>query len=286
MNRRSVRWAGGAVLGVVALLGLTKLVVEIRDRADPVAVSDVVDEFNAAAGASELEPAADFSTTVQDESGPEGLAVGVWAYDASGHEYIDLLGGPLHVFPDEVAQTVTDTECGLALEVTLFEQRTDVLELCEDGQGGLLLGTLTTRHEFVGVADVTITGDCGPLLIWWPSIGESDVGDSASADCVADGSNSGLLPARMTRTVVGIEDVPVAGEPVGTVRIRLTSEIATPDDATHGVYEAEMWVARDEGVIVKRTLDADVTAKIALGSVGLLEEFELVAQSLVPASGR
>ena len=77
---------GVSALTVVALLAAAKLVVEWRDRADPVVISDLAAEFDSKAGASSRA-----DDRGRDVPGPSELPVGVWSYAASGSEYIDIL---------------------------------------------------------------------------------------------------------------------------------------------------------------------------------------------------
>ncbi|MEZ5374550.1 MAG: hypothetical protein R2704_17890 [Microthrixaceae bacterium] len=268
------RWAKRlalAALVIVATLGVTKLVVEWRDRSDPVDVADLAADFDSPAGAS---PRADAT----------GLPVGVWSYSASGTEYVDILGGPLHEFPDQVAQSVTNTECGQTIEVKLFEQRSDVLELCWGDDGALQLERFETRHEFVGVADVTVTDRCGAIDLWWPGIGHDVDSTPTSVDCTAEGNMSGRVEAVVTRKVIGVEQVDSGAGSHDAVRVALTSQVGTEADPTHGVYDAEFWFGVDDGVILRRTLDAEVNASTPVGNVRFEESFDITAHSIDPLS--
>ena len=279
MNRWGKRIAVASLV-VVALRGSVKLVVEWRDRSDPVDVSDLAATFDSPVGAS---PRADDPD--QDSAGPVELPVGVWSYSASGTEYVDLLGGPLHEFPAQVAQSVTNTECGQTIEVALFEQRSDVLELCWNDDGALMLERFETRHEFVGVADVTVTDGCGAIEIWWPDI-RHDVGSEAkSVDCTAEGNMSGTVDAVVSREVVAVERVDAAAGNHDAVRVRVTSRVGTESDPTHGVYDAEFWFGVDDGVILRRTLDAEVNASTPVGAVRFEEAFDIEAEDIEPLSG-
>ncbi|MEZ5380833.1 MAG: hypothetical protein R2754_03450 [Microthrixaceae bacterium] len=273
------RRLGVAALAIVAALGIVRLVVEWRDRSDPVDVSDLAAEFDSPAGAS---PRAD--GLGQDSAGPVELPVGVWSYAASGTEYVDVLGGPLHEFPDQVAQSITNTACGQTIEVTLFEQRADVLELCWGEDGALRLDRFETRHEFVGVADVTVTDGCGAIDIWWPGI-ERDVGsEPKSVNCTAEGNMSGSVGATVSQEVVAIEEVDTGAGAHEAVRVKVTSRVGTEADPTHGVYDAEFWFGLDDGVILRRTLDAEVNASTPVGAVRFEESFDITADDIDPLS--
>lgn len=276
-----VRRIGVAALAVVALLGAVKLAVEWRDRADPVDVADLAANFESSASAS---PKRD-DQRQQASDGPSELPVGVWSYSATGTEYVDLLGGPLHEFPAQVAQSVTNTDCGQTIEVVLFEQRKDVLELCWSDDGALSLVRFETRHEFVGVADVTVTDGCDSVDIWWPGI-ETDVGaEPTSVNCTAVGDMSGTVGATVTHEVVALEQIETGAGSHDAVRVRVTSRVGSEQDPTHGVYDAELWFGIDDGVIVRRTLDAEVSAATPLGNVGFEESFAIDVEHVDPLSG-
>ena len=276
------KWGKGigvTALVVVAVLGTAKLVVEWRDRSDPVDVADLAAAFDSRASSS---PRADGPE--QDSAGPVELPVGVWSYAASGTEYIDLLGGPLHEFPARVAQSVTNTECGQTIDVTLFEQRSDVLELCWSDGGALALERFETSHEFVGVADVTVTDRCGAIDIWWPGI-EHDAGsDPKSVNCTAEGNMSGTVGAVVTQEVAAVEQVETGAGSHEAVRVRVTSRVGTEADPTHGVYDAEFWFRLDDGVILRRTLDAEVNASTPMGAVRFEEAFDIEVDDINPLS--
>jgi hypothetical protein len=279
------RWRrrfGVTAVAVVAVLGAAKVVVELRDQVDPVDLDALAEDFAGSASATgEGGPEEPGTGT----GGPEDLPVGLWSYAATGSEYIDILGGPLHEFPPLVAQGVTDTACGQSITVQLFEQRYDTLELCRDDQGALVLDRFETRHEFVGIVDVTVTEGCAPIRFWWKGI-EADAGsEPTSVECTAVGDMSGEVGATVTREVVGVEPVEVDGAPLDAVRVRLTSTVGTPADPTHGTYDGEFWFGVDDGVILRRTLDARVEASTPLGNIGFEETFDIVATSTEPRAG-
>ena len=265
---------------MVAVLGAAKVVVELRDQVDPVDLDALADDFEESATA-DTAPEEQGAGT----GGPEDLPVGLWSYAATGSEYIDILGGPLHEFPPVVAQGVTDTACGQSIKVQLFEQRHDILDLCRDDRGALIFDRFETRHEFVGIVDVTVTEGCAPIRVWWNGIEQDAGGEPTSVECTAVGDMSGEVGATITQEVVGLEAVEVDGAPVDAVRVRLASTVGTPADPTHGTYEGELWFGVDDGVILRRTLEAKVEASTPLGNIGFEEAFDIVATSTEPRAG-
>jgi len=270
-TRKTLLWVGIPIGTIVVLLAAVKIVIEIRDRADPVDVEEIGARFDAGSQAG------------GGDSSEWSLETGVWAMRAEGSEFVSIFGGPVHDFPDEVAQSVSNTECGQTLTLDIFEQRSDVLELCRDGDA-LVLDRFITRHEFVGVKDETVTDDCRSLRVFWADMAD-DVGEEpTSVDCTADGDQSGVVPAKVTVGVEEVGPVDVAGEPVDAVRINITSEVATPEDPTHGTYSVDLWLGVDTPVILRRGLDADVTADTPIGDLGFEENLDAVVDSIDPIS--
>ncbi|MCP4958404.1 MAG: hypothetical protein GY925_03940 [Actinomycetia bacterium] len=274
---RTTRAAALLVALFVGLLIAAKVVIEVRDRADPVDVEVLAEQFDDTTSATDIP----VTPTEADGNGPITLVTGVWSMDAEGSEDVDILGGPVHEFPPQAAHTVSNTECGQDLTVDLFEQRSDVLELCRDGDA-LMMSRFITRHEFIGVKDETTTKDCEPIRIIWPDMVDSVGEPPVTVDCTAVGSNAGELSATLTLEIVGTETVDVGGRAVDAVRFKFTSVVGTQDDPTHGTYDTEMWLSIDDSVIVRRTLAADVTASTPLGAVSFRETFDLNAWSLDP----
>ncbi|MFZ1440184.1 MAG: hypothetical protein WAX12_08955, partial [Candidatus Microthrix subdominans] len=128
-----------AVCSIVVLLALTKLIVQLRDRSDPVDTAAVVKQFEED-GAS------------ADGDGGTTIASGAFVYNAKGTEFVDLLGGPMHEFPPEVVATTTSNDCGGSTNVLkLFEQRNDEMVLCPTDDGAMSMKSSVTRHEFAGL---------------------------------------------------------------------------------------------------------------------------------------
>lgn len=259
---------GIGLIAIAVVVVAAKTTIELLDRTDPVDPAAL---------------AATVPSTSPDPEGPEGLAVGVWAFNASGTEYVDLLGGPLHTFPDTVAQSVTDTACGQSVKVMLFEQRHDTLDLCLDDWGRLVFERFETRHEFVGIADVTVTEGCEPIPVWWEGMVDAP-SETVSTQCQAHGDMSGDVSAVVSHEVLGPATVTVDGQPIDAVRVRLTSVVGAPTDPTHGTYAGEFWFGADDPMILRRTLDADVSASTPVGNISFKETFDITAKSLDPTA--
>lgn len=263
---RPVRAVIVAVGSIVALLALAKIVVELRDKADPVDTAAIVKQFDENGGS---------------EAGDDGAAIasGAFVYDAEGTEFVDLLGGPLHEFPPEVVATTRSNDCaGSTIELRLFEQRDDELVMCPTEEGDLSLKRFTTRHEFVGVKDETIT-TCPEAAVWPAGLFDLNTGTSVTAECVAKGDMVGTAPAALTSEVLGHDTVAVGGTDVDTQRLRISTIVGTPGTSTYGTYDNDFWVTED-GVVLRRTLDANVSAKTPAGQVGFKETYDLVLQEL------
>ena len=261
-RRRLLRWALAIVGVVVAAVVAAKVAVEVLDRADPVDVDRAVADFEAEHGSTD-------AATV-----PRGaFAPGAYRYQATGDEYIDLLGGPLHTFPDQVVGIVEANDCGgSTLTVQLFTQREDVLDLCEAGPGAWSLDRFETRHEFVGQEDDTVTS-CEANELWTEAMFD-EPDSTVEIRCTATGPNIGSTDATVTRRVHGREEIEVDGATVAVTHVEITSVIGTPGGDTEGTYENRFWVT-DDGVIARRTLDAEVRTPTPVGSVSFRESFDL-----------
>jgi len=84
--------------------------------------------------------------------------------------------------------------------------------------------------------------------------------------------------------VIGVEELVVEGKPLETVHFRLTSNVGEDGDDISGLFASDLWIGPVSGVTVKRTLNADVSAKTIVGNVGFKETYDLKAKSLEPIS--
>ena len=71
----------------------------------------------------------------------------------------------------------------------------------------------------------------------------------------------------------------VDGTKVDTQRLRISTVVGTKGTTTYGTYDNDFWVT-EEGVVVRRTLDANVSAKTPAGQVGFKESYDLFLQEL------
>lgn len=255
-----------AVCSIVVLLALTKLIVQLRDRSDPVDTAAVVKQFEED-GAS------------ADGDGGTTIASGAFVYNAKGTEFVDLLGGPMHEFPPEVVATTTSNDCGGSTNVLkLFEQRNDEMVLCPTDDGAMSMKSSVTRHEFAGLKDQTTTA-CPENNLWPAGLFELSAGLKARAECIATGDSVGTIPAMLTSRVFGQEEVIVDGDPVDAQHLQISTVIGSKGSETYGTYDNDFWVT-EEGVVVRRTLDANVSAKTPAGQVGFKESYDLFLQEL------
>ncbi len=265
-SRRSriVRWSLILLAVVISVLATVKIGIEALDRADPVDTDRIEEQYEDTADGSESDRA----------EASDLVRTGAFIYGATGSEYIDIFGGPLHEFPPEVIATVQYNDCGgVTIDLQVFEQRSDKLRLCATDSDSLSVSTLITRHEFVGVKDETIT-TCPLNELWSADLHELEPPAEASVDCTATGDNVGSSTATMSRTVLGHQTISVDGVPVDSQHILITSVVGADGDPTSGVYDNEFWISGD-GVIVKRALAAEVSATTPLGRVEFRETFDL-----------
>lgn len=81
--------------------------------------------------------------------GTQPVGRGVFAYDTSGFEEVDVLGGARHDYPQRTTIAVRRAGCGLVLRWQPFEERLQEWELCD----GRRLRRITERHQFFGNDD-------------------------------------------------------------------------------------------------------------------------------------
>jgi len=79
--------------------------------------------------------------------------------------------------------------------------------------------------------------------------------------------------------VIGQEEIIVDGDPVDAQHLQISTVIGSKGSETYGTYDNDFWVTED-GVVVRRSLNADVSAKTPAGQVGIKETFGLILQEL------
>lgn len=297
-----VRWVIGAA--AAAELALAACVATFATRASPVGVDEAVARFRArVAPAGEAVPggappptlapprAAAGSTTTpgpapravagtgpaattsqpppQHTADPGPLAEGVYVYDTTGYEELDV-GGARHDYPAQTTITVTRVGCGLRLRWQPLRERWDERDVCPSPEGERLVA-FRSHHEFFGRTDDRDFA-CEPGALARPA--RPTPGTTWSNRCRA-----GETLATTTGRIVGPEVVDVGGEKVEVVHFVLESRIE--GDGT-GTARSEVWAVWETGLVVRQSTTVDSAQRAPVGTVGYRERFELRLQSLTP----
>lgn len=244
--RRRLLWIGGGVVTLVLVAGAAVLFF-FRDTATPVTREEVAATLTGAVGAA---------------PGEEG----VYAYQTTGFEEVDALGGGRHDYPAETYLTIRAEGCGTVLRWQPLRERWDEDIVCDDGR----IERIDSYHEWFGVRDLH-QYQCGEDAHGYPREGET----TWSFTCATE-----VTSEEYTYTVVGTEELTIGGEAVVTVHLHGTSIIS---GETVGDSEFHEWVVPGTELIVKMTMRGDNVTDSRIGAVTYHEEFEVVLTSLTPA---
>lgn len=255
------RWAIRAVIGVAAVLiavagGIAYLV--WQDTATPVDVDEAVDRYR------EDEPPDRPASGTTAEPTQDALpAEGVYVYETTGQERIDILGGSTHGYPVETTVTIRHTDCGLLQRWEPLAERWDEEEVCVTDRGRERR-QLRTHHEFFGISDDQ-EFDCEPGYVLFPE--DAEPGDTWPTSCRA--AETELLG---TASVMGIEERTVAGAPVETIHVRITEDAGGGSD---GPSSDDYWWRTSDGLLVERSSTVDTRSDSPVGTATYSERFTL-----------
>jgi hypothetical protein len=270
-GRRRIRWwwfvVAAVVLAAGAFFGVRYFL--YRDTTTTLSPEEVLARFRAST-----------TTLAPTTSSPPTTAPsirlpdpGVYRYATTGQEHVDALGGTTHDYPVVTTVTVTPTGCGVQVRWDALEERWSSRQLCA-GPAGITAYTDTTFHRFYGQDDVT-DATCSPPFVFLPAA--PSPGASWSATCV-DGDDHEAI----TLTVVGIEDVVVAGQAVKAAHITW-AEIDHSSDQD-GTITTDRWLALDNGLLLRETSTTTSTTSTVIGDVHYREQYELTLTSLTPST--
>jgi hypothetical protein len=241
------RLAVGIVIGVVVIVGAGAAAIArgliFHDTAKPASIEDAVHRF-------------------QTSGGGRSKLAGVYLYATSGGESIDALGGANHRYPATTSVTAVGTRCGVRLRWDALVGRTATWTLCAT-PAGVELSTWEVVHTFFGRSDRTTYTCAVPLLL-----------RAGSFHCrSARGGQSGRV------TVVGREEVVVAGKAVSTLHVRTVARVTGGD---HGTETADWWLGTQSGLPVRLLLSSRTSRPLFLGRVHYKEDVDLRLRSTIP----
>jgi len=206
--------------------------------------------------------------------GPEGSAIvpGVYSYATTGYESVDALGGSRHDYPATTTITYSPTACGLEERWRPLEGRFGANLICDGGTGREMRTTQQERTFFGNVAAQLLVCDDGLTLL--PD--EPKVGDQWARQCT--GPDTQVL---LAGSVLGLEELQVGGTPVPVVHVLLEG---TSSGRGVGTTRREVWLQKGTGLVVKAVGATDTSSDSLAGTTSYEERYEIVLQSLEPAT--
>ncbi|HZJ26090.1 MAG TPA: hypothetical protein VFF40_03595 [Acidimicrobiia bacterium] len=248
------------VVGVVVALTLATGVYVVWDRflrnnETPVDVAAVEDDFSGRG-----EGSAEAGTP----------KAGVYLYRTTGSESVSALGGTSADYPATTTLTVTESTCGVDTRRDVLEGRYDESKLCRQANGTWVLTETVTSDRFFNQTEAD-TYTC-PDVVNLPA--DPKPNQSWKGTCT-DAPNTTTMRYR----VIGTETVRVDGEPVSTVRLRVTS---TEGGERAGGGVEHRWVQPGTNLVVKaRSAERD-TSPSPIGRVTYQQQYEIALKSLDP----
>lgn len=237
--------AAAAIVGGVAVAGG----LFFRDTSRPASVT-------AALGA--------FRTEDPHPTGDEGL----YLYDTTGGESLDVLNGATHAYPATTTLALTRAACGVRLRWQALTGRSTTWVLCGGGRGTVEQSD-DEVHTFFGQTDHTNYACAGV----WPSTGPAGA-RRAFACRSAHGSERGFA------VLVGRGAVLVGGTRVDAVHVRTTAQVS---GTSHGTETVDWWLAGSAAAPVRIMLTSRTSRKEPIvGTAHYRERAVLRLESLTP----
>ena len=213
------------------------------------------------------------ATATKTPAGPPPLqptTEGVYAYATEGYEYTDALGGSRHDYPSETYAVVTAGHCGRTFSWKPLEERWDETDFCAVGRT-FEIRRFTNYHEFFQRGarnDYT----CAPGQRVF--IADATPGQTWTWKC--EGGGGGVATKV---TMIGREQLTVAGKPIETMRLKYESTIT---GVNRGTQVQERWVQPDGGVFVRIVTDVVADVESPFGPVKYEEHYRIDLKSLTP----
>jgi hypothetical protein len=252
------RWVvGGLALVVVLVIGAAAAFVLWPRKTTPISENDAVDEFRGG--------------TVPGAGPTGGPAAGVYTYDATGSESIEMGPVPLpkRTIPATVTVVVQPGDPCWSLDLNLMAEHTETTRVCREADGGLSLPRQTKTEQVPGFR-VGIVNECDPAVVVSPSA------TSVPMSCVETFDVSGLvLTIRLDGTATSEPGGPITvdGQAVETTHLRIDLT-GSGDLAGHSI---EDWWITSDGLPVRIERDIDLD-----GPGHFVEKSTLTLRSLEP----
>jgi len=192
---------------------------------------------------------------------------GVYVYDTTGTESVDVLGGDIHTYPVISALTVTTEGCGVRMTWKPQDGRSESWLVCAS-DGGLTTPRSNSVHSFFRQTYDTAFVCVGS---WWvapPGLTEW------SSSCV----NQDRTSTRDAR-VVGIEPYELDGRPREAIHERWVDQLSR---GSEGTVTTEIWIDQKTGLMLRQHAVTDSRNDSPVGKVVFREDLDLKLRSLVP----
>jgi hypothetical protein len=266
VGRRRRWWWIAAGTVVVVAVGAFVLVrfVFLHDTTTAVDTGDVLARYRASS-----------TVATGTSTAPAALALpapGVYQYATTGSEHVDALGGTTHDYPATTTITVTTSACGVQTRWDALQERWNSRQLCL-GNGGIVSGAYTDFHRFYGQDDRS-DWTCAPpyvLLPAAPAVGASWTGTCTDGQGAAEST---------TISVMGLEDVAVAGQNVAAVHTRRVEDDVVKDGTAHTT--TDQWFDVHTGLLLREAATSSSSTSTFVGDVHFQEQYELKITALDP----
>lgn len=255
---RKLAWATGG-LAAIAAIAVALWFLVLQGGGQPVSVEQAVEGFRA-----------DEATSVPLPAGVPVPASGVYVYETSGSESVDIFLGQTHDYPEVTTIAIRPGGCGLTLAWEALDERSTIWELCP-GADGWTVARYTEYHRFFGTGEET-DYRCAPGSVWLP--GTAEAGTTWTRRCETEITDE-IGAAR----VVGAETVSIGDAEVETVHVSLALEW-TRRTRGRGTFDA--WLRVPDGLPVRLAWDNDNVSESIAGEVHYTERAELSLASLEP----
>lgn len=266
-----------AVLGVGALV-LWPLLLD-RGKTTEVPVDEAVRRFQESTSSSSVpdSPTTDVSTTSQAPTttelpavpAPQLPAPGVYVYETTGRDAIDILTGDHHDYPAITTITVIPHGCGVQLRWDVAVERWVEWVECAT-EDGIALVERANHAVFFGMGETQhwqCTGEARPVA--------ADASGSFTVEC----ARTELEHVDVFRdTILGVVPYDVGGTPVEALHVRTTID----NSNEHDYQVVESWYQVGTGLLLGRTAENATSNDTAFGKVNYEETFELRLTSLDP----
>lgn len=214
-------------------------------------------------------PAAAPTTETPAQSSRPLPAQGVYVYNTTGHDEVDVFGGNRHDYPSETTITVKHAGCGVTERWDALEERWDERESCPTPEGDRLR-RFTSHHEFFQHAD-SRTLRCDGFT--FPE--GAAPGDTWQSTC-----NNDTTKSVTTLRAVGYETVDVDGQPVEALHVRADTKLSGEQN---GESHRDVWGSRQHGIVLRERAMVDSrSVQPVLGEVRYQESYEIKLRSLEP----